>query len=795
MSTRLTTTQVIEQGRYLEPGFEASSLTVSQLIGVLLHHQVKFPTPYSKPKLVEIFNEEIKSKLSPLKRQRLKQESSIASDIGITDGVTGQPLTSGSESKSTAPARRSSRRLSRAPTQEVESSPPRPDPPKRRRSSAQPNLGGPSRKSTVPKAPTLVEESEPEEELPVRKVGRSKKASETAGASSRRVSQTEDSGWEDNNVFQSGAESSSPMRPSPVRPRTRRPLRQSRKSSSAPPQMVPLSPPPPAAGPSGLQRSPPQSRFEPQLPSIISVGSRLSVPRFLTPSPPHGEAESESKDELIEDAIPDDHESISEAVVAMADDADLEVNEETNAGENVPASAVLPLRGQDVVERLLVQAQRPAPRAPLSPGIRLLLLTFFVGYLAVIWNFKLQSVSFGYCDPGSDTNPLLEEARVNRTAIELCNRENRSLLHEDVEGDLTPCPLPFILPTFYPNSCTPCPWHATCTRDSVTCNTGFMLRSHPLAFYLSPVPSRTDINLSLTSPPNDLIWRLVHELVDGLPGVPTIALSPSCVEDPRRQRNIGTLGKYIDNVLAEKRGEILCADNATDVADVDGGNAKKWGMPLDSLRDLMLSLTPAHLIKNFDDLFTEAIQQLVEWGDVIISEDSSGDRYIAHITPKLSWVCTVRVKSRETWIAWRLTLYGLLTSGIIVLWFKRRRAMVEEEAKRVAELVDYALAKLKYTELGHHTDPITMPFPYVPSVRLRDEVMRLEPEWKKSMLWDQVEKVVESNANVRANIQEVYGGDEMRVWRWVGSQPFTDGQTPIRFDVGGQPADDGTGVR
>ncbi|KAK0210714.1 Man1-Src1p-C-terminal domain-containing protein [Desarmillaria ectypa] len=795
MSTRLTTTQVIEQGRYLDPDFEASSLTVSQLMGVLLHHRVNFPTPYSKPKLVQIFNEEIKSKLSPLKRQRLKQQNSIASDDGITDGVTGQPLAGSSETKTTAPARRSSRRLSRAPTQEVESSPPRPDPPKRRRSSAQPNLGGPSRKSTVKKAPTLVEESEPDEELPVRKVGRSKKASETAGASSRRVSHTEDSGWEDNNVFQSGAESSSPMRPSPVRPRTRRPLRQSRKSSSAPPQMVPLSPPTPAVGPASLHRSPPQSRFEPQLPSIISAGSRLSVPRFSTPSPPHGEPESETKDEPIEEAIPDDDEGITEAASAVDRPANREANEETNAVEDVPASAILPLRGQDVVERLLAQAQRPPPRAPLSPAIRLFLLTFFVGLVAVIWNYKLQSVSFGYCDPGSDTNPLLEEARVNRRAIELCNRENRSLLHEDVEGDLTPCPLPFILPTFYPDSCTPCPDHATCTRDSVTCNTGYMLRSHPLAFYLSPVSSRNDINLLLSSPPNDLVWRLVHELVDGLPGLPSVFLPPSCVEDPRRQRNIGTLGKYIDNVLSEKRGEILCAGNATDVADVDGGDAKKWGMPLDSLRDLMLSLTPAHLIKNFDDLFTEAIQQLVEWGGVIISEDSSGDRYIAHNTPKLTWVCTVRVKSRETWIAWRLTLFGLLAFGVFTLLAQRRRVKVEEDAKRVADLVDYVLAKLKYTELGHHTDPITVPFPYVPSVRLRDEVMHLEPEWRKRVLWDRVEKVVESNANVRANIQEVYGGDEMRVWRWVGSHPFTGIQTPIRFDVGGQTTDDGTGSR
>ena len=49
--------------------------------------------------------------------------------------------------------------------------------PKRRRSTAEPTLGGPSRRRTAhPTQPTLVEESEPEEEPVVRKVGRPKKA-------------------------------------------------------------------------------------------------------------------------------------------------------------------------------------------------------------------------------------------------------------------------------------------------------------------------------------------------------------------------------------------------------------------------------------------------------------------------------------------------------------------------------------------------------------------------------------------------------------------------------------------
>lgn len=49
--------------------------------------------------------------------------------------------------------------------------------PKRRRSSAGPSLGGPSRRKSVkPTQPTLLEESEPEEESEpaVRKVGRKK---------------------------------------------------------------------------------------------------------------------------------------------------------------------------------------------------------------------------------------------------------------------------------------------------------------------------------------------------------------------------------------------------------------------------------------------------------------------------------------------------------------------------------------------------------------------------------------------------------------------------------------------
>ena len=47
--------------------------------------------------------------------------------------------------------------------------------PKRRRSSAQPALGEPPRKLLIEPQPLLKEESEPEEDLPVRKIGRKAK--------------------------------------------------------------------------------------------------------------------------------------------------------------------------------------------------------------------------------------------------------------------------------------------------------------------------------------------------------------------------------------------------------------------------------------------------------------------------------------------------------------------------------------------------------------------------------------------------------------------------------------------
>ena len=104
-----------------------------------------------------------------------------------------------------------------------------------------------------------------------------------------------------------------------------------------------------------------------------------------------------------------------------------------------------------------------------------------------------------------------------------------------------------------------------------------------------------------------------------------------------------------------------------------------------------------------------------------------------------------------------------------VLYARSRKAQRRVEVKRVADLVQIALDTLRNQELAYHTDPVTAPQPYLSSLQLRDLILQDEHSVStRRKLWDQVERVVEGNANVRTNLEEIQGGDEMRVWRWVG---------------------------
>ncbi|KAJ2921906.1 hypothetical protein H1R20_g15192, partial [Candolleomyces eurysporus] len=702
--SRLTSAQVISLGEYLEPDFNPSSLTVSQLLGVLGYHNIPYPTPYSKPKLVQLFNDEIKARSVKFKKERLKKANSLPSDDGITDGVTGKPLNGGR--KEATPSTRSSRRLSQAPVIEVEDSPP--SPPKRRRSSAQPALGGTSRRRPAIQ-PTLKEESESEDEIPPppKKVGRTSKTTKAP-----RISDSfgEDSGWEDNNIFQSGAESSSPIRPSPVR-----------------------------------------AKDEPSIDELNIVD----------------EIQEEEQSVLV----PEEEEVLEEELILEDDE---EVKEEEDEDFDPVLSA--DLQNADHSRALIAHIPRRSVFATILPQMVAALIVAAVGYVA--FNYKVESASIGFCDTGSTTNDELEALRGHRLAIEACNRENRTTLYLPSIGsspneDETPCPLPPLLPLPLPNSCTPCPQHGTCTLFSVRCDNGYILRPNALLGFLPNPPSTFNLSPATSMSPSELAWALISQNLNGLPGLGSIALPPRCAPDPKRQRNIGVLGKAMESLLAQERGRRLCVggdDLLKEYNEKEGGEARKWGIGIQQLRELMERKTSPRLKSAFDETFNEAIQELVQLDRVVLTVDNQGHRYLASKEADLTWDCVVTVKSRALWAAWRTTALGGAVAVVAVILARLKVAQKQTEARQVSELVQIALDTLRNQELAHHTDPVSTPQPYLSSIQLRDVILQNEHSIPtRRRLWDQVEHVVEGNANVRANLEEIEGGDELRVWRWVGS--------------------------
>ncbi|KAI5123291.1 hypothetical protein M0805_009312 [Coniferiporia weirii] len=732
--SRPTTSQIIAKGDYLQSDFDAKTLTIPHLIGILAYHQVQYPSQHNKAKLVEIFNTDIKAHGGRLRRQRLERQETLASEDGIVDGVTGVPIAP----VQTQPVRRSSRRLSREPSQE----PTRPDPPRRRRSSAEPTVGRTTtRKSVVKPIVAISEESEEDEEEqpepePLPKLGK-RKGSATA-PSSRRVSQkfgpgTDDSGWEDNNVFQSGAESSSPIRPPRQKAPRKSNLRKSRNSFSAPPDSPIRSSPAPVF-------SPPHLNFAPELPTnVTKPQSRLAAIKH------------EIQDEYIDD-VSGLADVSAEIVLEEEEDDDYELHEANDTREGsdeqeeeepfVEDEQTAQIAGQ-IASGVVRRQPRPVSGSSTSIWQRIFMAIIVFVLSGLAGQYKLESAPMGFCDAGSQTNSALTFIRKKRQEIEGCHAQSTGSDSPDACPPLPLVPLP------QPDNCTPCPAHASCSRFSVRCDEGYILSPHPLSF----IP-------------------YVSSLADGLPGLGPVAFPPKCVNDELRKKNIGALGKKIDSALAEVRGKRHCAGIDT-TKPIDGGEARYWGHRADELQDVLKKKYVREgdkSVDEFNNLYWEAIEQLRKYGRLIESKDSEQRLYVASDHEVMSWSCQAIVASRQSWAEWRTSVFGML--GLIIMGFygKTRIAARRVESERVGDLVQIALDTLRNQEMNHHTDPVTTPQPYLSSLQLRDLILQDEHSIPvRRRLWDRVEHIVEGNANVRANLEELRGGEEARVWNWVGS--------------------------
>lgn len=98
----------MEDPEYLQPGFDPATLKVAELRGILLEHNIDYPSSAKKAHLVALFTQHIASKA----RQILKTRSNVKpSGRGIIDVVPGTNPPVGA-----TPRRRSSRHATRTGT-------------------------------------------------------------------------------------------------------------------------------------------------------------------------------------------------------------------------------------------------------------------------------------------------------------------------------------------------------------------------------------------------------------------------------------------------------------------------------------------------------------------------------------------------------------------------------------------------------------------------------------------------------------------------------------------------------
>lgn len=191
----------MEDQVYLEPGFDANSLTVPRLRSLLLAHNVNYPASSKKPQLVGLFNQNVAAQAKKIKSDSLRVKRSSR---GIVDVPSAASSVRDDEEEEEAPAAstRSSRRTTRARTEEAEEV--KPTPRRVRHSTAPPEGPTPRRASSKHARTTERVEEEEEEPEPKRPATKSRASMATPAV---RAERDETSPFSNANVFQSGGSS------------------------------------------------------------------------------------------------------------------------------------------------------------------------------------------------------------------------------------------------------------------------------------------------------------------------------------------------------------------------------------------------------------------------------------------------------------------------------------------------------------------------------------------------------------------------------------------------------------
>jgi Man1-Src1p-C-terminal domain len=338
----------------------------------------------------------------------------------------------------------------------------------------------------------------------------------------------ESSLWEDNNPFQTGT--------SAADINLTRSVTKPRKSRTRPSSGIDFAPPKtdqnifPAAGSLDLGAFSTPARKSRLSETPVRTSSRVG-----SPATPHDHWDG---DETLDDS----QEQNGYPYVEGDSQTDILTRKIASLGEDIANGDIVPRK-----------------RIPSAFGWRQLLLSVTAVLASTaLYSYKTDSAAIGYCDTGKDTNPVVLQHLLEIETEKACRDAvvKRADAGLPVDPDIDSCKTT-ILPRA--TECTPCPPHATCSVQAITCEPAYILKHN----VLSSLP-------------------MMDFLLDGFPGMGSVALPARCVPDIKRRQHVGKMAGAIENKLATVRGDRICAGIVSTGGDAQ--DAAAYGMTFDDIK-------------------------------------------------------------------------------------------------------------------------------------------------------------------------------------------------------------------
>ncbi|KAK6505007.1 inner nuclear membrane protein enriched at telomere/subtelomere region [Arthrobotrys musiformis] len=697
---------------YLQPGFDASSLTMPVIRNLLLKHEIDFPSNVKKAKLVEIFETELAPQAPRLLAEAGRVRASARGIVNAEDyGTIGEPEV-GRTPKKRAPRRKASSVATtttdydettgdedivatvRKATRKVATPRKRTASPVKRgrKSSAMvqqetdddegativveetPRARRGVRRSLAPKTPEPVKQPSP-----------SPPPEHVAAVDDEPVFSNE-------NPFQMG---SSPRYQQPVDTNRRRTM-----LDKATPRQVDSSRRRTEGLPS-VRRSPQTPEFDrvSPLPNLSPTPVKMipmSKFKSLTPdrkSIANMQAEIDSNNNEIERRIFGNNE-----VYIKEEDQSLDMLE---PGEEFTPEEQLEVELEDENANAVTKLARRKGQSELGTTLMSILTTLFsIAIVAYAAWWREEKIKVGYCGIGK---PAIR----NTGYLEWADK---------------------IVP-----QCETCPSHAVCRdRLSTECYTDYVLVPHPFS-------------------------------LGGL-----IPLAPTCQPDSEKIRRVSVLSEAVITKLRDRAAAIECGY-------IKATSEEEQGISEKDIKDALYEMkSPTLSDDQFNELWFNAVQDLENKDEVVTTMTSGGDRYFKSTDlSNVNWTCAIRKNTLALLFRWKLEIFGVIT--LILASLKIRSSMLRRQvyARQVQRLVGIALKRLAQQQRAYYNDR-TADIAYLPVNQLRDQILSREfdPE-KRQTLWTGVAKVVEMNSNVRTTSIE-HMGEIMRCWTWIGSSALLD---------------------